>query len=45
MTGLWLRLKQKQETVEVAVLTAGDLDIRDSLVEAELGHCMMVVVQ
>ena len=35
MTGLWLRLKQKQETVEVTVLTAGDLDIRDSLVEAE----------
>ena len=35
MTGLWLRLKQKQETLEVAVLTAGDLDIRDSLVEAE----------
>jgi hypothetical protein len=31
MTGLWLRLKQKQETVEVAVLTAGDLVIRDNV--------------
>ena len=35
LTGLWLRVKQKTETMEVAILTAGDLDMKESLVEAQ----------
>ena len=34
-TGLWMRVRQKEETVQVAILTAGDLDMKDTLVEAE----------
>ena len=34
-TGLWMKVKQKEETVQVAIYTAGDLDMKDSLVEAE----------